>query len=112
MALRQPPARIFGAHARYCMAVRPLLWRHHGFELEILFYYSHRFLNRDYTVPDCCGMAFSEANPKPLGACRAGVRAGNTKVTGSYWFVLRISTLKRRLSVKEDKTRACEHEHA
>jgi hypothetical protein len=65
------------------VGVRPLLCRHHGFELEILFYYSHRFLNRDYTLPDCCGMAFREANPKPLGAFRAGVGVGNTEVTGS-----------------------------
>ena len=50
---------------------------------EILFYYSHRFLNRDYTLPDCCGMALREANPKPLGAYRAGVPAGNTEATGS-----------------------------
>jgi hypothetical protein len=38
-----------------------LLCRHHGFELEILFHYSNRFLNRDYIVPDSGGMAFTEA---------------------------------------------------
>jgi hypothetical protein len=40
--------------------VRPLLCRDHGFELEILFYYSHRFLDRDYILFDRGGMAFSE----------------------------------------------------
>jgi hypothetical protein len=37
----------------------------------MLFCYSHRFLNRDYSLSDCCGMAFSEANPKPLVVCWA-----------------------------------------
>ena len=65
------------------MGVRPLLCRHHGFELEILFYYSHRFLNRDYSLSDRRGMAFREANPKPLIARWASARVGNTEVTGS-----------------------------
>ena len=93
------------------MGVRPLLCRHHGFELEILFYYSHGFLNRDYTLPDCYGMRFSEANAKPLVRCVPGwCPCGQC---GSYWFVLRISALKHRLSVEEDKTRAwLDHEHA
>jgi hypothetical protein len=56
-----PSARVLGTHARHGVGVRPLLCRHHGFELEILFYYSHRFLNRDYRLSDCGGMAFSEA---------------------------------------------------
>jgi hypothetical protein len=43
------------------VGVRPFLCRHHGFELEMLLYYSHRFLDRDYIMFDCCGMAFSEA---------------------------------------------------
>jgi hypothetical protein len=38
-----------------------LLCRHHFFELEILFYDSYRFLNRDYISFDCGGMAFSQA---------------------------------------------------
>jgi hypothetical protein len=53
------------------VGVRPLLCWHHGFELEILFYYSHRFLNRDYIMFDCGGMAFSEAG---FQACIAIVR--------------------------------------
>jgi len=51
------------------MGVRRLLCRDRGFELEILFYYSNRFLNRDHSLPGCCGMAFSEANPNLLVAC-------------------------------------------
>src|SRR5258708_1174944 len=42
------------------MDVRPLLCRHHGLGLEILFYYSHRFLNRGHIMFDCGGMAFRE----------------------------------------------------
>lgn len=61
MAARRPSAGVFGGHARDCMGLRPLLCRCHCFELEILFYYSHRFLNRDYSMFDCGGMAFSEA---------------------------------------------------
>jgi hypothetical protein len=45
-----------------------LLCRHHGFELEILFYYSHRFLNRSYIMFDRGGMAFSEAGFQTSGA--------------------------------------------
>jgi hypothetical protein len=46
------------------VGVRPLLCRDYSFELEILFYYSHRFLNRDYIMSDCGGMGFSEAGFK------------------------------------------------
>ena len=59
VAARRPSARVVGALARYWVGVRPLLFRHHGFELEILFYCSHRFLNRDYIMFDCGGMALS-----------------------------------------------------
>jgi len=38
-----------------------LLCRHHGCELAIPLYASYRFFNRDYSVFDCGGMAFSEA---------------------------------------------------
>ena len=54
----------FGADARYCVGVRPLLCRHHGCELEIPLYPTHRFLNRDYIMFDCGGMAFGEAKLK------------------------------------------------
>jgi len=46
------------------VGVRPLLCRHHGFELEILVYYSHRFLNRDYIMFDYSGMAIGEAGSR------------------------------------------------
>jgi hypothetical protein len=62
MAARWPSGSDFGAHARHCVGVRPLLCRHHGFELEIPLYHTHRFLNPDYIMFDCGGMAFSEAD--------------------------------------------------
>src|ERR1039458_6705309 len=61
VAARWPSGSDFGAHARHCVGVRPLLCRHHGCELEIPLYHTHRFLNRDYIMFDCGGMAFSEA---------------------------------------------------
>jgi hypothetical protein len=39
-----------------------LLCRHHGCELEIPLYRSYGFFNRNYSVFDCGGMAFSEVN--------------------------------------------------
>ena len=74
VAARPPAARIFGAHARHGVGVRPLLCRHHGFELEILFCYSHRFLNRNYIMFDCGGMACNE-NRFPSLHCDSKVRA-------------------------------------
>jgi hypothetical protein len=56
-----------------------LLCRHHGFELEILFYYSHRFLNRDYSLSGYCGMAFSEANLKRFGRVRSSLPVNRTR---------------------------------
>jgi hypothetical protein len=38
-----------------------LLCSSHSFELEIRLHHPHRFLNRDYIMFDCGGMAFSEA---------------------------------------------------
>jgi len=35
--------------------------RHHGCELEVPLYHTHCFLNRDYIMFDCSGMAFSES---------------------------------------------------
>src|ERR1700736_1539371 len=61
MAARWPSGSDLGAHARHCLGVRPLLCRHHGCELEIPLYHTHSFLNRDYIMFDCGGMAFSEA---------------------------------------------------
>src|SRR5256885_4840063 len=51
----RPSGSDFGAHARHCVGVRPLLCRHHGCELEIPLYHTHRFLNRDYIMFDCGG---------------------------------------------------------
>ena len=44
------------------MGTRPLLCRRHGFELEILLCRPYRFLDPDYGVFACGGMAFIEAN--------------------------------------------------
>ena len=60
-AARRAPGSDFGAHARHRVGVRPLLWRHHGCELEIPFYLTYRFLNRDHRVFDFGCVACSEA---------------------------------------------------
>ena len=75
-----PSARVFGEDARHGVDVRPLLCRHHGFGLEILFYYSHRFLNRDYASFDCGSLAFGETG---FHASVATVRVGyvRTEIT-------------------------------
>src|SRR6266404_1259801 len=62
MAARRPSGSDFGAHARHCVGVRSLFCRHHSCELEIPFCHTHRFLDRDYIMFDCGGMAFSEAD--------------------------------------------------
>ena len=59
VAVGGPSARVFGPHARCCVAIRLLLRRHCGFELEILFCYSHRFLRRHYIMFERGGMAFN-----------------------------------------------------
>src|ERR1041385_629724 len=61
MAAKGPSGSDFGAHARHCLGVCPLLCRHHGCELDLPFYHTHRFLNRDHIMFDCGSMAFSEA---------------------------------------------------
>ena len=66
VAARWPSGRDFGGHARHGVGFRSLLCRHHGCELGIPLYPPNRFFNRDYSVFDCGGMAFSEANLKPF----------------------------------------------
>jgi hypothetical protein len=61
MAAEWPSGCYFGAHAWDGVGVRPLLCGHHGCQLEIPLYPTHRFLNFDYSVFDCSGMAFREA---------------------------------------------------
>jgi hypothetical protein len=69
VAARWPSGRDFGGHARHCVGSRSLLCRHRGGELEIPLYPAYRFFNRDYSVFDCGGVAFSEeTNLKPLVA--------------------------------------------
>ena len=55
------PAAGLAGLARHSLGIRSLLCRHHGCELEIPLYPTHRFLKRDYVMFDCGGMAFSEA---------------------------------------------------
>ena len=43
------------------MGACPLLCRRDDFELGILLHLAYRFLNPDYCVFDCCGMALREA---------------------------------------------------
>src|SRR5882762_6969605 len=62
MAARRPSGSDFGAHARHCVGVRSLFCRHHSCQLEIPFCHTYRFLNRDYIMFDCGGMAFSETD--------------------------------------------------
>src|SRR3984893_17536474 len=60
VAAKQPSGIYYGGHARHCVGSRSLLCRHHGRELEIPLYPSYRFFNRDYSVFDCGGVAFSD----------------------------------------------------
>src|SRR5208283_1419874 len=71
----RPSGRNFGGHARHSMGACPLLCRRDDFELDILLHLTYRFLNPDYCVFDCCGMALSEANLKPLACVRPSARA-------------------------------------
>jgi hypothetical protein len=48
------------------MGASPLLCRRDNFELDIPLPLTHRFLNRDYAVFDCCGMALRKAKLRPL----------------------------------------------
>jgi len=52
--------RDFGTRAQHCVGARHLLCSSHSFELEIRLHHSHRFLNPDYSVFDCGGVALSE----------------------------------------------------
>ena len=67
MAVGWPSGSDFGADARYCVGVRSLLCGHHGRELEIPLYHTHRFLNHDYIMFDYGGMAFREAGFRARG---------------------------------------------
>jgi hypothetical protein len=61
-----------------------LLCRHHGCELEIPLYPPYRFFNRHYSVFDCGGMAFSEANLKAfVRACSS--QPGEPHPFSDFW---------------------------
>ena len=64
----------FGADAGYCVGVRGVLCRHHGGELEIPLYATRRFLDADYILLECGGMAFSKAGFRVF-RCGSKVRA-------------------------------------
>jgi hypothetical protein len=61
VATRRSFGRDFGPHAPHCMGASPLFCRRDDLELEILLHLASRFLNPDYGVFGCCGMAFREA---------------------------------------------------
>jgi hypothetical protein len=48
------------------VGLRPLLCHHHGCELEVPLYHADRFLNPDYIMFDCGGMAFNKAGFQAL----------------------------------------------
>ena len=48
---------------------------------------------RHYSLPDGCGMAFSQANPMPLAVCWASARVGNTEISGSCFGSVRRNAL-------------------
>jgi hypothetical protein len=52
--------RDLGTHAQHRVVARHLLCRSHSFELGIHLHHPHRFLNADYSVFDCGGVALSE----------------------------------------------------
>ncbi len=61
VAARRSFGRDFGPHAPHCVGACPLFCRRDDLELEILLHLAYRFLNPDYGVFGCCGMAFREA---------------------------------------------------
>jgi hypothetical protein len=73
-----PGGRDVGGHARHGVGSRSLLCRHHGCELEVPLYPPYRFFNLDYSVPNCGGMVFSEANLKPIVRIASGSLALRT----------------------------------
>jgi len=60
VAAGRTSGRDFGTRAQHCVGARHLLCSSHSFELEIRLHHSHRFLNPDYSVFDCGGVALSE----------------------------------------------------
>jgi hypothetical protein len=60
VATGRPSGRDSGTRAKHCVGARHLLYGSHSFELEICLHHPHRFLNPDYSVFDCGGMALSE----------------------------------------------------
>ena len=80
VAAGRPSGRNFGGHARHSMGACPLLCRRDDFELDILLHLTYHFLNPDYCVFDCCGMALREANlRKPF--CHGDHRAHGEEIT-------------------------------
>jgi hypothetical protein len=60
VAAGRTSGRDFGTRAQHCVGARHLLCSSHSFELEIRLHHPHRFLNPDYSVFDCGGVALSE----------------------------------------------------
>jgi len=67
------------------VGIRRLLCRHRGCELEIPLYDTHRFLNLDYLMFDCGGMAFKEPGFDPsLTIARSEVQTALLRVPGTH----------------------------
>jgi hypothetical protein len=66
------------------MGSRSLLCRHHGCELAIPLFPPYRFFNRDYSVFDYGGMAFSEANLKPFVRVYSSLH-GEPHLYSAFW---------------------------
>ena len=60
MVARPSFGRDSGPHAPHRVGVCSLFCRRDDLELEILLHLAYRFLNPDYGVFGCCGMAFRE----------------------------------------------------
>src|ERR1700693_2465593 len=74
--------RDFGTRAQHCVGARHLLCSSHSFELEIRLHHSHRFLNPDYSVFDCGGVAFRETGFH--ASIAIAVRQGSWSETGGH----------------------------
>jgi len=92
VAAGRTSGRDFGKRAKHCVGARHLLCSSHSFELEIRLHHPHRFLNPDYSVFDCGGVAFSEAG----FLCPALDARKNAHITEPPTLIRRLSALSDR----------------
>src|SRR3984893_6591308 len=79
VAAGRTSGRDLGTRAQHCVGARHLLCSRHSFELGIRLHHPHRFLNPDYSVFDCGGVALSEDK---LSFSWEGDRSGLGRVVG------------------------------